>query len=166
MLMSYARFGYDDSDVYVFLSSEGYLECCGCSLNEQWYYETTDEMLAHLEEHRAQGHNVPQDCIDELLADKEENDQWIATYDPIEEERERREANQRIEDIWQIAKDELGYTHPGPKKFDLEAYIDAWQKAQAIYEQRRNMQARPVLPTLQVKSVPPVARTGSKRVKL
>jgi len=139
--MSYSRFGAGGSDVYVFSSVEGHLECCGCFLGDQWSYDTTDEMLAHLEEHRAAGHHVPQDCIEGLLADKEENDRWIANFDPVEEQRQRDAANQRIEDIWQIAKEALGYEHPGHEKFDGAAHQDAWERASGIYEQRGQVMA-------------------------
>jgi hypothetical protein len=93
--VSYARFGWDDSDVYVFCSREA-LECCGCILQQReavdapgsilgWYlreagehieqrFTTTAGMIAHLEAHRAAGHVVPDDCISDLLADAAEND--------------------------------------------------------------------------------------------
>jgi hypothetical protein len=31
--VSYARFGWGDSDVYVFENADGHLECCACRLN-------------------------------------------------------------------------------------------------------------------------------------
>ena len=100
--MSYARFGCDDSDVYVFLHVSGFLYCCGCILQEREWIEDetrpviggdfgcvgeivqtefadTASMIAHLKAHRAAGHTVSQDTIDDLLADAEENDAWIAT---------------------------------------------------------------------------------------
>lgn len=79
--MSYARFGWDDSDVYVFLNISGFLDCCGCSLEawgEMTRYETTADMLAHLEHHRHEGHTVPERCIERLKADATDNDRWIA----------------------------------------------------------------------------------------
>ncbi len=79
--MSYARFGWDDSDVYVYLDCGGYLTCCGCSLSADSsfpaFYSTAD-MLAHLRQHRMLGHVVPQDALDQLRADRAENDVWIA----------------------------------------------------------------------------------------
>lgn len=30
--MSYARFGVNGSDVYVFQNRDGHLECCGCQM--------------------------------------------------------------------------------------------------------------------------------------
>ncbi len=94
--MSYTRFGWDGSDVYVFRSASG-IECCGCILQERrWvddetyplfrgYYEAvgeriqttftdTDEAVAHLTKHIAVGHVVPAHVIPELLADREENE--------------------------------------------------------------------------------------------
>ena len=99
--MSYARFGWGGSDVYLFLNVQGFLECCGCILQEtEWIddpdrtilkgylkpvgeivqteFLTTAELLRHLEVHQAAGHFVPQDTIDDLLADGEQNDAWIA----------------------------------------------------------------------------------------
>jgi hypothetical protein len=77
--MSYCRFG--EADIYVFLDIGGYLNCCGCMLDSesssaQAY--TTDDMIAHLREHQAEGHDVPEDVIEALEADREENDRWIA----------------------------------------------------------------------------------------
>jgi len=137
--MSYSRFGWGGSDVYIFLSAGGHLECCGCTLGDQWSYDTTDEMLAHLDEHRGAGDHVPQDCIEDLLADKEENDRWIADFDPVREQRKQDERNQRIEDIWNVAKEDLGYVHPGHEKFDGKVHQDAWERASEIYEHRKQL---------------------------
>lgn len=78
--MAYARFGRD-SDVYVFLSTQGGLECCRCDLlreSESYIAKSTSEMLTHLEQHRSQGHRVPEDCVTDLKADAVENDADIA----------------------------------------------------------------------------------------
>lgn len=76
--MSYARWS-PGSDVYVFTNVGGFIECCGCSLSEHSFQAfSTDEMLAHLEEHKAVGHDVPSYCIEGLEADREENDSFIA----------------------------------------------------------------------------------------
>ena len=82
--MSYARFSRD-SDVYVFLSVEGYLDCCGCTLNKKgedihygsFHSYTTKDMLDHLKHHRQVGDDVPDYCMESLLEDMEENDAWI-----------------------------------------------------------------------------------------
>ena len=55
--MSLCRFWWDDSDVYVYESTQG-LECCGCSLHHTVTLSTEQEMGAHLEEHIAAGHTV------------------------------------------------------------------------------------------------------------
>lgn len=93
--MSYTRFGWDGSDVYVFMNVGGYLDCCACPLQErEWVddptypffkgylravgdevqtrFTTTEGMIDHLAEHRAAGHHVP-DIEDELRADDAEN---------------------------------------------------------------------------------------------
>jgi hypothetical protein len=79
-LMSYARFGEKECDVYVFLHTGGFLSCCGCWLEPEWdpAFATTAEMIAHLEAHKAAGHLVPDYTFDELRADALENDAWIA----------------------------------------------------------------------------------------
>lgn len=97
--MSYARFGWDGSDVYVFVSSDA-IECCGCLLQErEWVddpgykffggyfkkvgeevpcrFQTTAEMVAHLEDHKAAGQCVPDDVIPALLADADENEHFL-----------------------------------------------------------------------------------------
>lgn len=95
--MSYARFGSTEdgppnferkgpggagSDVYIFLSVSGHLECCGCLLSDDGLacpgFHTTAEMLDHLEEHREIGHTVLDRTIRDLKEEAEENDQWIA----------------------------------------------------------------------------------------
>ncbi len=82
--MSYSRFGRNDSDVYVFVSSSGHLECCGCILQASEYVEnqfkTTDEMVAHLRRHIDAGHTVPEHVIPNLMRDREENDRYIVEH--------------------------------------------------------------------------------------
>lgn len=75
--MSYARFG-ENSDVYVYLDCCGEFRCCACSIKDEWGYATTDALLAHLEEHKALGHTVPDYCVEALKEEREENDAWIA----------------------------------------------------------------------------------------
>lgn len=62
--MSYTRFG-GDSDVYVFTSGAG-IECCGCILRAPHVFQSNAEMLVHLERHRAAGHAVPEDAMEQL----------------------------------------------------------------------------------------------------
>lgn len=72
--MSYARFS-TGSDVYVFMNVAGFLECCGCSLDEQWAFGSTQEMADHLGDHRAAGHTVPEGVEEALWRDDRAN--WV-----------------------------------------------------------------------------------------
>jgi hypothetical protein len=96
--MSYCRFS--EADVYVYVGTTGYFECCGCLLQARTWVEdekallggwlrpygdivqtqfsSTDEMLAHLELHRAAGHYVPDECLASIAADRKENDRFLA----------------------------------------------------------------------------------------
>ena len=66
--MSYARFGADGSDVYVFFNTGGYFECCACRLAKpDLMTMVAEEMAVHLQEHRKAGHCVPQSCIERIL---------------------------------------------------------------------------------------------------
>lgn len=92
--MSYSRFS--NADVYVFMSCDGVLECCGCILQErEWVddptrpifkgyfkdvepiiaacFDSTQGMVDHLTLHRAAGHDVPDHIEDALRADDAEN---------------------------------------------------------------------------------------------
>lgn len=66
--MSYCRFGWHKSDVYVFLNEKQKYECCACSLlnNQPFFCNTPKEMKAHLLEHKKRGHIVPHYAIDRL----------------------------------------------------------------------------------------------------
>ncbi len=87
--MSYARFGCDGSDVYVYGSNDGkreFLVCCGCNLGGGAIVScrTEAEMIAHLLAHREAGHTVPEYTLERLreesaLADKRP---LAATDDP------------------------------------------------------------------------------------
>lgn len=98
--MSYARFGWGGSDVYVYLDVGGYLTCCGCLLEKrEWVddpsypllkgytrptveietrFTTTDALIEHLRRHVVAGHTVPKNVIPELEADRQENEAFIA----------------------------------------------------------------------------------------
>jgi hypothetical protein len=85
--MAYARWGWDGSDVYVFLNVSGWIECCSCWMNEpipesafseSFQGRSADEMIAHLREHVAAGHTVPEDLIPDINADRERIDSYIA----------------------------------------------------------------------------------------
>ena len=70
--MSYCRFGWDGSEVYVYESSEG-IECCGCHLypDDHVVFETPEAMIGHLVEHRKAGFFVPEYAITGLWDDVE-----------------------------------------------------------------------------------------------
>lgn len=71
--MAYARFT-PGSDVYIFADIYGGITCCGCFLGPNSFNcETVDEMLSHLEKHKAAGHEVPERAIECLIEDRE----WI-----------------------------------------------------------------------------------------
>jgi hypothetical protein len=85
--MSYARFGWDGSDVYVFLNVGGYFSCCACALNRgdngapfpaSEEFGSTAAMLDHLEAHRAAGDTVPDDTLERLRDEASDNEAWIA----------------------------------------------------------------------------------------
>lgn len=78
--MSYSRFGWGGSDVYVFMSVGGFLECCGCILDlgsetrePSFRAESTQAMVDHLEAHKKEGDHVPDDVIPALWAGDAEN---------------------------------------------------------------------------------------------
>ncbi len=91
--MSYARF--IEGDVYVFMSTSGRLECCGCILQDrEWVsdedsffggylksvgdvipteFDTTWGMVEHLARHRDAGHSIPSGIEADLWRDDAEN---------------------------------------------------------------------------------------------
>lgn len=69
--MSYIRFGEADSSVYVYLTIDGGIECCGCSLSDCYEAGTAEEMADHLREHLAAGDVVPEGVIERILANPE-----------------------------------------------------------------------------------------------
>ncbi|MGC4151530.1 MAG: hypothetical protein QM628_00430 [Propionicimonas sp.] len=71
--MAYARFS--DADVYVFMSTSGHLECCGCRLGDPRRFDSTQAMVDHLAKHREAGHDVPDGLEAGLWADDREN--WV-----------------------------------------------------------------------------------------
>src|SRR3990167_2126089 len=69
--MSYCRFAWDGSDVYVYGGEHG-IECCGCGLEEHGTRtDTPEEMIMHLAEHKKAGHFVPLYAIERLWRDIE-----------------------------------------------------------------------------------------------
>jgi hypothetical protein len=66
--MSYCRFAWGGSDVYVYESDEG-ITCCGCQLGTGFATDRPEEMIVHLAAHRRAGHFVPPDAILALWED-------------------------------------------------------------------------------------------------
>lgn len=67
--MSYCRFAWDGSDVYVYESREG-ITCCGCMLGGDGFTTSEPEkMILHLALHRRAGHFVPEHAILALWED-------------------------------------------------------------------------------------------------
>jgi hypothetical protein len=76
--VSYARFGWNGSDVYVFAHVAGLLECCACALDHGEFWESfqssdTQTMIDHLKKHEESGHIVPKNIYKDLWDDDEEN---------------------------------------------------------------------------------------------
>lgn len=79
-MMSYARWGYEDSDVYVYLDCSGFLLCvCGDPAETGLGFRAykTEDMITHLKEHQVEGRTVPTSTFADLLEDAVENDEWI-----------------------------------------------------------------------------------------
>lgn len=70
--MSYSRFGWDNSDVYIFEHVGGGIECCGCPLPEDAQTQFTDlaQLEEHLGAHEAVGHTVPAGVRTGIYADR------------------------------------------------------------------------------------------------
>lgn len=66
--MAYSRF--TDSDIYIYPSVLGDIVCSGCFLyNKSINIESDVQLLAHIQDHRDAGHNIPAGLEDEILAD-------------------------------------------------------------------------------------------------
>lgn len=84
--MSYCRFL--SADAYIFEHAGGFIECCGCSLTEPddgedvgfFHANTAREMLAHMDEHRANGDNIPEYAYDGIRQDNPDLDKQIEPY--------------------------------------------------------------------------------------
>lgn len=115
--MSYARFGWNNSDVYIFTTrtstnpDQYAIDCCGCMLDEgepleapykdmfgiehtHAYYgfkaQTSGEMLRHLKEHRDAGHNITKETIQDILRDYPDQSKPITEY---EQEKQQNKGN-------------------------------------------------------------------------
>lgn len=87
--MSYARFGWEGSDVYIYEHVSGFIECCGCSLVKPeddyeifgfYHANTAREMLTHIDQHLAKSDTVPTDCIDRIKEEHPDLDAQIPPY--------------------------------------------------------------------------------------
>jgi hypothetical protein len=74
--MAYSRFW--DSDIYIYPSVEGHIECAGCFLNispdEDTIFKSEhilddETLLMHILQHRISGHNIPEGLESEILSD-------------------------------------------------------------------------------------------------
>jgi|688.fasta_scaffold13100_35 hypothetical protein len=75
--MAYSRF--TNSDIYIYPNVAGHIECAACYLNEpQDEYSlfsmsenitNDDQLRAHLEEHARAGHDMPENLLQDILAD-------------------------------------------------------------------------------------------------
>jgi len=87
------EFTPEKSDVYVYEHYLGFLDCCGCRLNDGSYHTNSrSDMIGHLKEHITVGDTVPSHVIptleeeiaeegDEILIDKEEIKQEVENLD-------------------------------------------------------------------------------------
>jgi hypothetical protein len=75
--MAYSRF--TNSDIYIYPSVGGWIECAACFLNEPTdeyslfsvseHITNDDQLRDHLKEHARAGHNMPEDLLQDILAD-------------------------------------------------------------------------------------------------
>ena len=74
--MAYSRFY--DSDIYIYPSVGGWIECAGCFLNiptdEYTLFKSEhilddETLLMHILQHRISGHNIPEGLESEILSD-------------------------------------------------------------------------------------------------
>ena len=77
--MSYCRKNGKDSDVYLIATAEdsrAFWSCIGCDLTASTFFgqcevrftemDTLQEVLAHLEKHREEGHKVPERALERV----------------------------------------------------------------------------------------------------
>lgn len=86
--MSYARFGWDGSDVYIFEHVGGFIQCCGCTLTnpedgEHFGFanlKTAREALTHLDEHVKAGDHVTPRTFERIREEHPDLDAEIPPY--------------------------------------------------------------------------------------
>jgi len=68
--MAYSRF--TNSDIYIYPSVLGDIVCSGCLLGTKSINIESDvQLLAHIQDHRDAGHNIPDDLEQEILMDED-----------------------------------------------------------------------------------------------
>lgn len=124
--MSYCRWGWGGSDVYIFgteWTGKRSIECCGCGLDDASeagaFLETYGDLLRHISAHRAAGEHVP-DYVDERIraeiADPAE--QWV----PVGE-------------LPDTMHPDPGVVRPEPPELTrIRSRVDAYEAAQASRE--------------------------------
>lgn len=81
--MSYCRFAWDGSDVYVIQTEAGF-NCCGCHLNEGGFTtDTRESMILHLVQHKKAGQFVPPYAIERLWQEIEGPNEPVHTEPEI-----------------------------------------------------------------------------------
>ena len=77
--MSYARYGEDGSDIYLYEDIAGGYTCALCSLLPKeagnwssFHCDTLEEVKEHLEQHVANGDIVPERAVKRVLRELEE----------------------------------------------------------------------------------------------
>lgn len=75
--MSFARMS-DESDVYLYYSVYDKWTCCGCLLRDRRNaeYDTPQELIAHVEAHRAAGHKVPAGVEGRIIEGAKRRELW------------------------------------------------------------------------------------------
>jgi hypothetical protein len=82
--MAYSRF--TNSDIYIYPSTLGHIECSGCFLNiptdEYSLFQSTqihddETLLMHILQHKLSGHNMPENLAQEILADPDRYSKYI-----------------------------------------------------------------------------------------
>lgn len=99
--MSYCRFL--EADAYIYEHVSGWIECCGCSLEDPeagedfgfFRAKTAGEMLAHIEKHREAGDSIPQYTDERIKVDHPDLDKEIEPWVEPPEVAERRKARMK-----------------------------------------------------------------------
>ena len=84
--MAYSRF--IDSDIYIYPHVGGWIECSACWLNERTdeysLFSMSEEiqddnhLIEHIREHARAGHNMPENLLQDILADPDRYGKYTA----------------------------------------------------------------------------------------